>query len=119
MTDTSIPGRSAPALRTLALDIGGTKIAVGLVDPDGNLIHHEKLPTPHDDAEAIWTVAEGLLADALAAADGDVRGVGVASAGPIDLPNGTVSPINIDAWQHFPIVERVQDRHRSAGATRR
>ena len=43
----------------------------------------------------------------MAAAGGDVRGVGIASAGPIDLPSGTVSPINITAWQHFPIVERV------------
>ncbi|MBJ7336820.1 ROK family protein [Mycolicibacterium sp.] len=92
---------------TLALDIGGTKIAVGLVDPDGQLQHHAQLPTPHGDAEAIWSVASGLLAEALAAADGDVRGVGVASAGPIDLPSGTISPINITAWQRFPIVDRV------------
>ncbi|TPG34283.1 ROK family protein [Mycolicibacterium hodleri] len=96
-----------PGRRTLALDIGGTKIAVGLLDPDGNLIHHEQLPTPDEDAEAIWSVADGLLAEALSAADGEVRGVGIASAGPIDLPTGTVSPINITAWQHFPIVDRV------------
>ena len=36
-----------------------------------------------------------------------MRGVGIASAGPIDLPSGTVSPINITAWQRFPIVDRV------------
>lgn len=94
-------------MSTLALDIGGTKIAVGLVDPDGDLLHHVQLPTPRTDAEAIWSVAEGLLADAVKAAPGDVRGVGIASAGPIDLPNGTVSPINITAWQRFPIVDRV------------
>jgi glucokinase len=108
----STPGRSAPACpTTLALDIGGTKIAVGLVDAEGALLHHAQLPTQEQDAEGIWAVAQKLLADALAAADGDVRGVGVGSAGPIDLPTGTVSPINITAWQHFPIVERV------AGAT--
>jgi glucokinase len=92
---------------TLALDIGGTKIAVGLVDTDGALLHHAQLPTPDGDAQAIWSVAEGLLTDALAVADGDVRGVGVASAGPIDLPSGTISPINITAWQRFPIVDKV------------
>jgi glucokinase len=92
---------------TLALDIGGTKIAVGLVDTDGALLHHTQLPTPDGDAQAIWSVAEGLLTDALAVADGDVRGVGVASAGPIDLPSGTISPINITAWQRFPIVNKV------------
>jgi glucokinase len=92
---------------TLALDIGGTKIAAGLVDADGTLVHSAKLPTPDGDAEAVWTVVDTLLTEALAEADGRVRGVGISSAGPIDLPGGTVSPINIIEWQHFPIVERV------------
>jgi glucokinase len=92
---------------TLALDIGGTKVAVGLVDADGTLVHHAKLPTPDGDAEAVWAVVDTLVTEALAEAGGRVRGVGVASAGPIDLPSGTVSPINITEWQRFPIVERV------------
>ena len=92
---------------TLALDIGGTKIAAGLVDVEGTLVHHAKLPTPDGDAEAVWTVVDTLVTEALAEAGGRVRGVGIASAGPIDLPAGTVSPINITEWQGFPIVERV------------
>jgi glucokinase len=92
---------------TLALDIGGTKIAAGLVDSDGTLAHHAKLPTPEEDAEAVWAVVDTLITEALATAGGRVRGVGIASAGPIDLPSGTVSPINITAWQRFPIVDRV------------
>jgi len=92
---------------TLAIDIGGTKIAVALVDDGGELVHHAQLPTPDGDAEAIWAVVDTLVTESLAAAGGRVRGVGIASAGPIDLPSGTVSPINITAWQRFPIVERV------------
>ena len=71
---------------TLALDIGGTKIAAGLVDVDGTLVHHAKLPTPDGDAEAVWTVVDTLVTEALAEAGGRVRGVGISSAGPIDLP---------------------------------
>ncbi len=93
---------------TLAIDVGGTKIAVGLVNDEGELVHHAQLPTPDGDAEAIWAVVDSLVTEALAAAGGHVRGVGIASAGPIDLPSGTVSPINITAWQRFPIVERVK-----------
>lgn len=104
------PGRSAAGGRTtvLALDIGGTKIAAGLVDAEGTLIRHAQLPTPDVGAEAIWSVTETLLTETLAAAPGPVGGVGIASAGPIDLPGGTVSPINITAWQRFPIVDRVK-----------
>lgn len=91
----------------LALDIGGTKIAVGLVDDAGTLVHRDQSPTPEGDTEAVWAVADSLLTDALARAGGRVRGVGVASAGPIDLLTGAVSPINITAWQGFPVVERV------------
>jgi glucokinase len=94
---------------TLALDIGGTKVAAGLVDADGALVHHAKLPTPDGDAEAVWTVVDTLVTEALAAAGGRVRGVGISSAGPIDLPTGTVSPINIIEWQRFPVVERVSE----------
>ena len=94
---------------TLALDIGGTKIAAGLIDDDGRIVHHATLPTPDGDAEAIWAVVDRLVHEAMAVAGGPVRGVGIASAGPIDLPTGTISPINITAWHRFPIVDRVAD----------
>src|SRR5215207_3757330 len=95
--------------QTLAVDSGGTKIAVGLVSDDGKLGHHAQLPTPDGDAEAIWAVVDSLVTGALGTAGGRVGGVGIASAGPIDLPSGTVSPINITQWQRFPIVERVSE----------
>ena len=95
--------------QALAIDIGGTKIAVGLVGDGGDLGHHAQLPTPDGDAEAIWAVVDTLVTEALAAAGGHVRGVGIASAGPIDLQSGTVSPINVTQWQCFPIVERVTE----------
>jgi glucokinase len=93
---------------TLALDIGGTKIAVGLVDLDGELVHTATHPTPHTaDAEAVWAVTADLIAETVAAAGGAVRGVGIASPGPIDLTTSSVSPINITAWNDFPIRDRV------------
>jgi len=93
----------------LALDVGGTKIAAAVVDIDGNLLHRRQRPTPEGDAEAVWAVVEFLLTEMLTETDGSVAAVGVASAGPVDIPGGTVSPINITAWQRFPIVERVAD----------
>ncbi|MGE2689427.1 ROK family protein [Mycolicibacterium pulveris] len=94
-------------MTTLAIDIGGTKIAVGLVDDDGTLVHQSRLPTPDGDAETVWAAVDALITEALRAAGGRVRGVGIGCGGPIDLSAGTVSPINIVEWQRFPLVERV------------
>ncbi len=91
---------------TLALDIGGTKIAAGLVDPDGIVVRRFRRSTPHGDAEAVWDVVQGLIVDAVGTG-GEVRGVGIGSAGPIDVPAGRISPINIPGWRRFPIIDRV------------
>lgn len=95
----------------LAIDVGGTKLAAALVDGDGTLRHREQRPTPHGDAEDVWEVLRALVSDVLRAsvAGDSIQAVGIASAGPVDLPGGTVSPINITAWQRFPIVDRVAD----------
>ncbi len=93
---------------TLALDIGGTKIAAGLVDPAGELVYAATLPTPNGEgAEQVWAVVERMIADAMRAAGGPIRAVGIACAGPIDLAAGTVSPINIAGWRGFPLRDRV------------
>jgi glucokinase len=93
---------------TLALDIGGTKIAVGLVDPAGELVHRATEPTPKDQqAEHVWGVIERMIADAAKVAHGAIRAIGIGSAGPIDVVAGTVSPVNIASWQGFPLRDRV------------
>lgn len=89
----------------LVLDIGGTKIAAGLVEADGTFVRREQRPTPDGDAETVWAVAASLLT--AMQADETVAAVGVASAGPVDIPGGSVSPINIPQWRGFPIVARV------------
>lgn len=96
--------------QVLAIDIGGTKIALALIDDQGTIRRELVVPTTRtDDPEAIFApVAEGIgsiLQDGDVDA-GDLR-VGVGSAGPIDGPGGTVSPVNIGAWRRYPIRDRV------------
>jgi glucokinase len=93
---------------TLALDIGASKIAAGLVDAGGALVHTAVRPTPAGaGAERVWGVVDAVIADAMRTAGGTVAAVGVGSAGPVDAPAGTVSPINIASWRDFPLRDRV------------
>ncbi|MDN5763297.1 MAG: ROK family protein [Microlunatus sp.] len=94
----------------LAIDIGGTKIAAAVVDAEGTVLTEQLRPTPaSEDAEVVFEAVEsavrGLLADLLAGQD-RIR-VGISTAGPIDSPTGTISPVNIGAWRGFAISARV------------
>ncbi|MCK2236342.1 MULTISPECIES: ROK family protein [unclassified Crossiella] len=92
----------------LAVDVGGTKIAAGLVDGSGTLLRTARRPTPAHDREAAWTAVTEVIEEALAGPDGAaVRGIGVGCAGPVDTTRGTVSPINISGWQDFPLRDRI------------
>lgn len=97
-----------------ALDIGGTKIAGALVDPQGRLLARSERPTPaREPAETLMGAVTGVL-DELAGhpAWRDLARVGIASAGPVDTAAGTVSPVNIPGWRGFPLVERVRSHPR-------
>ncbi|BBN50011.1 hypothetical protein JPH1_44860 [Mycobacterium avium subsp. hominissuis] len=93
---------------TLGLDIGGTKIAAALVDSAGTLVHTAVRPTPNPaPADDVWDVVHALIAEAVRAAGAPIAAVGIASAGPVDLPSGSVSPINIAGWDRFPLRDKV------------
>jgi glucokinase len=92
----------------LCLDIGGTKIAAGLADPDGALVHMAIRPTPRGvGAEDVWAAVAATITDVLRVADGAVTAVGIASAGPVDQHRGSVNPVNIPSWDGFPLRDRV------------
>ncbi|GAA4557797.1 ROK family protein [Planotetraspora kaengkrachanensis] len=95
----------------LAVDIGGTKVAAALVAADGTVAERRVVPTAGSpDPEEVWRPVAGLVADLRAAAGaGRVAGVGVGSAGPIHLPEGSISPVNIPAWRRFPLLERLAE----------
>lgn len=85
----------------LAVDIGGTKIAAGLVDETGRLIDHTTVPTP---AVAPFDAVCRVIAEL---GPGPVSAIGIACAGPVDGVAGTVAPINIPAWRDFPLCAEV------------
>jgi len=101
----------------LAVDIGGTKMAVGLVTPAGELIDRDQVKVDHDlNAERLFAGLRDVLDLQLARAreHHNLRpiAVGVGSAGPIQPNLETVSPLNIHAWRQFPLRERLADATR-------
>jgi glucokinase len=94
----------------VALDIGGTKLAAGLVSIDGDVLCHEEHPTEGADAEVLFGHVVHLLDGALAAAaDGGHHPLlcGVGCGGPMTPGGEEVSPLNIHQWRGFPLRRRV------------
>jgi glucokinase len=62
------------------------------------------------DAEEVFAPAAAAVREVLgtraAAPDTPLR-IGIGSAGPVDAPGGTISPVNIPAWRGYPVVARV------------
>ncbi|MGV3712496.1 ROK family protein [Pseudolysinimonas sp.] len=96
---------TAPTRSTLALDIGGTKLAVGVVAPDGSVHGLRVIPTDkHEGPDAVLArlFAAGHLA--IAEAGHDVGAVGISCGGPLDADTGVVMrPLNLPDWDDVPV----------------
>ena len=106
----------APRDPVLAIDVGGTKIAVGLVEPGGRLASWTQAETPRGlEAEQLWRTLDALCTRLLAGenigpGNGGLAGVGCGCGGPLLWPEGRVSPLNIPAWRAFPLRQRLRER---------
>lgn len=106
-------GRSAAGPTTgpigwprIGVDVGGTKIAAGLVGPDGSVRFARTCPTPAQAGpravlDAVRDAAEGVRT----AAAGPVAGIGVGAPGVVDASAGTVlsSTALLSGWAGTPI----------------
>jgi len=100
-----------PSAVALAVDIGGTKLAAGLVTGDGQLLARAQAPTVGADADALVAALALVVRDARAAApEGMVAPVvcGVGCGGPMTLGGEAVSPVNIPAWRGFALRARLE-----------
>jgi glucokinase len=82
------------------IDIGGTKIAVGVVDSFGRVLAKNECPT--DEARgfdpAMRQVA-ALLHDCVDRAQVELRGIGIGCAGPVDAATGALGNVNnLPSW---------------------
>ena len=92
----------------IGVDVGGTKIAAGLVTPAGEITRQVRMPMV-----ATGTAADGLAAVERAialffATEPTVRGIGICAPGPLDPGAGVViNPPNLPCWRNFPLAAEV------------
>jgi glucokinase len=92
-----------------ALDIGGTKIAGGIVDRDGRVLAYADCPTHaelgfDDGLRRIVELLRGLAQQASA----DIDGIGIGCTGPVDPESGTIGDAElIRGWAGARIVEHL------------
>jgi glucokinase len=90
---------------TVGIDIGGTKIAGGVVDADGVIVEKVRVDTPGDTralADAVIDMTRHL------SGRHDVAAVGVAAAGFISKDRSTVIHAPNIAWHNEPLKESLQ-----------
>ncbi len=96
-----------------AIDIGGTKIALGLSDLEGRVtLPFRRFPTeigrgPHRIVAQALDELEKMVAEGGAR----VVAVGVGCGGPLSRSRGLIlSPANLPGWDEFPIVSLIRER---------
>lgn len=91
---------------SIGVDIGGTKIAAGVVDEDGEIIAATTRSTPATDPALL----EAAVADAVAELRGEHRvgGIGVGAAGFIGADRRTVTFAANLAWRDHPLAEELE-----------
>lgn len=98
-----------------AIDIGGTKIALGLVSDEGRILRQAVFPTEPecgfaDGMERVRAALLKLLAEAGAGLSG-LRGIGVGCTGPLDPFSGVLghNADTLPSWQNHSLVEGLSD----------
>ena len=98
----------------LGVDIGGTKVAVGLVNARGEALHASRAPMfVHGSAEqGLRAVCDAIDAVMGHAAAKKVRAIGLCSPGSVDSKTGTVlRTANLPCWRNFPLARRIEKHY--------
>lgn len=100
----------------IGVDVGGTKVAAGFVDPQGEIHQHTRVAM-----NSHGTAAEGFAAVTAAIDElrklapgtaGAAMRIGICSPGPLDPHTGVVlNPPNVPCWRNFPLAAEIARRY--------
>lgn len=96
----------------IGVDLGGTKLAVGVVGPDGRILARAERPTDvAGGVEAILADTRRAVNEALGVLGkglGDVAGVGIGAPGPVEPGDGVVIIAPNLGWRDVPLGKLMQ-----------
>jgi len=105
------PAHSKGAI--LGVDIGGTKVAVGLVDAAGHILSQARQPMVATGTAEAALEAVTRAIDSVLSARAEIRSIGICSPGPLDPRAGVVlNPPNLPCWRNYPLAEKVAAKYR-------
>ena len=114
----AVPTVGGDRSTVLALDIGGTKLAAGVVDGAGVVHSFHTAPTqaergPADGLKRLFELGRRALADA----GQPIAAVGIGCGGPLDSERGVLlAPLHLPGWRDVPVVELAQKEFGQPGA---
>ncbi|TWP36980.1 ROK family glucokinase [Leekyejoonella antrihumi] len=104
--------RKTAAQLAIGIDIGGTKVAGGLVDETGAVVRRTRRDTPHrsTNARVVEDTIVSVVDELMEFADGQVQAVGVGAAGFVAADRATVVFAPHLSWRHEPLRDRLSRR---------
>jgi glucokinase len=99
----------------IGVDVGGTKVAAGLVDRRGEMGQHLRVPmNPRGTAAEGFNAVASVLDALIQTNEADCKKIpiGICAPGPLDPRMGVVlNPPNVPCWRNFPLVAEIQKRY--------
>jgi glucokinase len=95
-------------VNTIGIDIGGTKVAAGVVDDEGNVLARARRRTPSRDPEHLVDVVTEIVRQLLS--EHEVAAIGVGAAGFVDAARRTVLFAPNLAWRDTPLRDEIAAR---------
>ena len=94
---------------SLAIDVGATKVAIGLIARSGEVLARVDVSSKVGSIEELNSSLAASITSVMATPGVSVVGAGIGSAGPIDNVKGTINPVNIPHWVDFSLVDFVRE----------
>jgi glucokinase len=96
----------------LGVDIGGTKVAVGIVDREGKILAQGRKPmVASGTAQAGLDAVIGAI-DSMMSSGPEVGSIGICAPGPLDPKSGVVlNPPNVPCWRNFSLASEISAKY--------